>query len=48
MPLLKNIGFLATCKEEGSQNEIHPIRNAVIRWKDGEICWVGREDDLPE
>jgi imidazolonepropionase len=48
MPLLKNIGFLATCKEEGSQNEIHPIRDAAIRWEEDEISWVGREGGLPE
>jgi imidazolonepropionase len=47
MPILKNIGYLATCKNKGSQDDIHPVRNAAIVWEDEEIQWVGKEDDLP-
>ena len=47
MPILKNIGFLATCKDEGGQGEIHPIKNAAIAWQDDTISWVGTESDLP-
>ncbi|PAU95317.1 imidazolonepropionase [Aliifodinibius salipaludis] len=47
MPVLTNIGFLATCKEEGGQGEIHPIKNAAVAWEDDTISWVGREADLP-
>lgn len=47
MPVLTNIGFLATCKEEGGQGEIHPINNAAIAWQEDTISWVGSESDLP-
>jgi len=47
MPVLKNIGFLATCKDEGEQGEIHPIKNAAVAWEDDTISWVGQESDLP-
>ncbi len=47
MPILKNIGFLATCKDEGGQAEIHPIKNAAIAWRGETIEWVGREAKLP-
>lgn len=47
MPVLTNIGFLATCKEEGGQGEIHPIKNAAVAWEDDTISWVGPESDLP-
>lgn len=48
MPTLVNIGYLATCKDEGRQRDIHPIKNAAIVWEEDEILWVGRETDLPE
>jgi len=48
MPVLKNIGFLATCRDEGGQGEIHPIENAAVVWQNDTISWVGEELDLPE
>jgi imidazolonepropionase len=48
MPLLRNIGYLATCKVQGQQDDIHPIENAAIAWEGESIAWVGREADLPE
>ncbi|MGM0545575.1 MAG: imidazolonepropionase [Bacteroidota bacterium] len=48
MPVLTNIGFLATCKEQGQQDEIHPIKNAAIAWENETIVWVGQEKALPE
>lgn len=47
MPKLTNIGFLATCRDEGSQEDIHPILDAAIVWKEDEILWVGREEEMP-
>lgn len=47
MPVLENIGYLATCKDEGGQGEIHPIKNAAIAWKNDTISWVGPEAELP-
>src|SRR5699024_12823716 len=48
MPVLKNISYLATCKEEGGQGDIHPIKNAAVVWQADIIQWVGKESDLPE
>lgn len=47
MPVLKNIGLLATCRAEGVQHEIHPIPDAVLAWKGDRIAWVGPEAELP-
>lgn len=47
MAILKNIGFLATCRDKGGQGEIHPIKNAAVVWEDDTISWVGSESDLP-
>lgn len=47
MPLLQNIGYLATCRIEGSQGDLHPVRDAAIVWKSDKIEWVGNEDELP-
>ena len=48
MPTLINISYLATCKDEGEQGNIHPIKDGAIAWEDGEIRWVGKEEELPE
>lgn len=47
MPVLKNIGYLATCKDEGEQKDIHPIKNAAVAWRKKTIEWVGPETELP-
>ncbi len=47
MPVLKNIGYLATCKDEGEQGDIHSIKNAAIVWQDDTIEWVGPEAEMP-
>lgn len=48
MPLLKNVSTLYTCKPEGGQDEVHPIKNGCIAWEDGIITWVGAESNLPD
>jgi len=48
MPVLKNIGYLATCQDIGAQNEIHPIEDAAVAWQNDIIQWVGREANLPD
>lgn len=48
MPVLKNIGYLATCKDQGGQSDIHPIKNAAIAWSHDTIEWVGPEAELPD
>lgn len=47
MPVLSNIGYLATCKAKGKQADIHPIEDAAIAWEEDTITWVGPEADLP-
>lgn len=47
MPVLTNIGCLATCRDEGFQSDIHLIYNAAIAWDESGISWVGRKNDLP-
>ncbi|MFQ5740844.1 MAG: imidazolonepropionase [Acidobacteriota bacterium] len=47
MPVLRNIGQLATCPMEGDQAEVCPIEQAALVWKDGLVAWAGRETDLP-
>jgi imidazolonepropionase len=45
--ILLDIGWLATCRAEGAQADVHPIKNAAIAFSDGYIDWVGRACDLP-
>ncbi len=46
MPVLRNIGWLATCRD-GPQEAIYPIEGAALVWQGEVICWVGKEADLP-
>lgn len=48
MPVLKNIGVLYTCKDEGKQSDIYPIKQAAMAWTDNKIKWVGHETEIPE
>lgn len=48
MPVLKNISILYTCKDDGLQHDIHPIKQAALVWKDNLIEWVGHEAEIPE
>lgn len=47
MKVLRNIGFLATCRPEGGQAEIHAVRDAAVAWDAGVIRWAGPESELP-
>ena len=33
MPVLFNIGLLATCRDEGGQEAIHTIPEAALAWR---------------
>lgn len=48
MPVLSNIGFLATCLDKGTQKDIHPVRDAAIAWEGERIQWVGPKHQLPD
>lgn len=48
MPILQNISYLATCRDQGKQADIHPIKNAAVAWEEDTITWVGPEAKLPE
>ena len=47
MPVVRNIGLLATCRSEGGQGAIHAVPDAVLAFRDGTVTWVGAERDLP-
>lgn len=47
MSVLVNIGLLATCREEGGQDAIHPIPHAALAWRGTDIAWVGPATALP-
>ena len=47
MPVLRSIGTLATCRDEGGQSDIHPIHDAALVWEGGTLLWVGAEKALP-
>jgi imidazolonepropionase len=47
MPVLRNIGDLATCRAEGGQAEIHAVSEAALAWREGVVSWLGPEDNLP-
>ena len=48
MPILSNIGCLATCADTGNQGDIHTTPDAALVWEGEHIAWVGKEIDLPE
>jgi imidazolonepropionase len=47
MPVLRNIGSLATCAPHGPQADAHIVANAALVWEGETIRWVGAESDLP-
>lgn len=48
MPVLRNIGSLASCRDEGSQQDIHAVNDAALAWEDETIHWAGPENELPD
>jgi imidazolonepropionase len=48
MPLLKNIGVAATCRDGGGQGDLHLIPGAALFWEGETIRWIGPERDLPD
>ena len=47
MPRLENIGCLATCANPSRQDDIGPIRDASLVWRDGIVRWAGPAAELP-
>ncbi len=47
MPVLTNIGCLATCPDNNDQSGIQLIFNAAVAWRQSEITWVGHKNSLP-
>lgn len=47
MPVLTNIGCLATCPAQGPQGEIGCVRSAALAWEGDTILWRGPQKDLP-
>jgi imidazolonepropionase len=47
MPVLENIGRLATGRPDGAPDVLHTIDDAALVWEADTIQWVGPEADLP-
>lgn len=47
MPILRNIGQLATCPPGNPQEDAGLITNAAVAWTGDTIRWVGPSRDLP-
>ena len=45
--VLEGIGYLATCRDSGSQADVHAIEKAAIAFENGRIVWVGEENGIP-
>ncbi|HKK08894.1 MAG TPA: imidazolonepropionase [Gemmatimonadota bacterium] len=48
MPVLTDIGLLATCRTAEEQGDLGAIPDAALAWEDGQVSWVGPESDLPK
>ncbi|MGA9573748.1 MAG: imidazolonepropionase [Lysobacterales bacterium] len=48
MPVLRNIGQLATCPADTPQQDAGLIDNAALAFVEDKISWVGRESQLPD
>ena len=46
--LLRNIGALARCLAQGTQDDANVLRDAVLAWDGSVIRWVGPEHELPK
>jgi len=47
VPVLTNIGCLATCASAEGQDDLGLLRDAAIAWRDGGVTWVGPTGDAP-
>lgn len=47
VPILQNIGQLATCPPHAPQSDAGLINGAALVWKDEQIAWVGPKRELP-
>jgi imidazolonepropionase len=48
MPVLTNIGVLATCRADGGQGNLHAIPDAAVAWEGPTVAWTGPSTELPE
>lgn len=47
MPVLSDIGFLATCGAAAGPAGVQPVTDAALAWSDGLVRWVGPREELP-
>ncbi len=47
MPVLRNIGQLATCPADNAQQDAGLIDGAALVWEQDKVLWSGREQHLP-
>ncbi len=47
MPVLTDIATLATCRADGAQADLHPVRDAALVWQGDTIRWTGPASEVP-
>ena len=47
MPVLRDIGLLATCADGGGAADLGAVEEAALAWRDGRVAWAGPEGELP-
>ncbi|CAN5805742.1 hypothetical protein BH24GEM1_BH24GEM1_20400 [soil metagenome] len=48
MPVLRNIGLLATCASGGGQGEVHEVAEAALAWEGGRLGGRGPRPTFPQ
>lgn len=48
MPVLRDIGLLATCAAGGGPSDLAAVEDAALAWRDGRVAWAGPERELPD
>lgn len=48
MPVLRNIGQLATCPPDNPQHDAGLVERAAVAWRGERLLWAGPQDELPE
>ncbi len=47
MPVLRDIGLLATCPPDGAPGDVGPVEGAALAWRGDRVAWLGPEEEMP-
>ena len=47
MPILRGISSLLTCSSARGQDDVGPISDAAVVWREGKVAWTGPAERLP-